>query len=491
MKSDMVFSNEYKISTTDFKKDKFLSEDILTYLIKEAYYNKLVSDIGDIDFNKNATNKTSLKEISNLFCDNIILYGLIKQDNIYYNKNRILIKESVIGYYNKTVKEVFNKHGIKLHLLNVKTKLPISINSNCNTVQQISKYEYELKDFAYISIVKVELAEIDFKLLIKKLLDILEELKDGIYFLKLKDLDITTDCIGNMDKIKIESYIENNLNLENIKIIENNNTVGINCLTFMDYTDKDVITRKKFYNKYICQLTSCSISSKYGNNIFSLLYNPTNKNLINSLVKCKDSGITRLEITIYSNIVYSYEKYLKIFNNLNKIKNAKIFYKQSYKNQFLELERNIKNSLLIYCKHTEIYTYVYYINNLTSKYITIQAKNKNITKEYIIEKHSFVNRICNYLEYDYDEENINIKLERYLKVNRKTHITKYNSFKSIIKEDINLEDFGFNFVEIIFTYNKDKLSLKLENNITKLDENFNVEFLTNDLKKIRRKIYLR
>ena len=126
----------------------------------------------------------------------------------------------------------------------------------------------------------------------------------------------------------------------------------------MDYTDKDVITRNKFYNKYICQLTSCSISSKYGNNIFCLLYNPTNKNLINSLVKCKDSGITRLEITIYSNIVYSYEKYLKIFNNLNKIKNAKIFYKQPYKNQFLELERNIKNSLLIYCKKTEIYTYV-------------------------------------------------------------------------------------------------------------------------------------
>ena len=284
-----------------------------------------------------------------------------------------------------------------------------------------------------------------------------------------------------MDKIKIESYIENNSSLENIKIIENNNTVGLNCLTFMDYTDKDVITRNKFYNKYICQLTSCSISSKYGNNIFSLLYNPTNKNLINSLVKCKDSGITRLEITIYSNIVYSYEKYLKIFNNLNKIKNAKIFYKQSYKNQFLELERNIKNSLLIYCKNTEIYTYVYYINNLTSKYITIQAKNNNITKEYIFEKYSFVNRICNYLEYDYDEENINIKLERYLKVNGKTHITKYNSFKSNIKEDINLEDFGFNFGEIMFTYNKDKLSLKLENNITKVDENFNVKFLTKDL----------
>ena len=145
-------------------------------------------------------------------------------------------------------------------------------------------------------------------------------------------MDITTDCIGNMDKIKIESYIENNLNLENIEIIENNNTVGLNCLTFMDYTDKDVITRNKFYNKYICQLTSGSISSKYGNNIFSLLYNPTNKNLINSLVKCKDSGITRLEITIYSNIVYSYEKYLKISNNLNKIKNAKIFHKKSYKN---------------------------------------------------------------------------------------------------------------------------------------------------------------
>ena len=103
--------------------------------------------------------------------------------------------------------------------------------------------------------------------------------------------------------------------------------------------------------------------------------------------------------------------------------------------------------------------------------------------KYIIEKYSYVNRICNYLEHDYDEENINIKLERYLKVNGKTHITKYDSFKSIIKENINLEDFGFNFGEIIFTYNKDRLSLKLENNITKLDENFNVKFLTKDLRK--------
>ena len=123
------------------------------------------------------------------------------------------------------------------------------------------------------------------------------------------------------------------------------------------------------------------------------------------------------------------------------------------------------------------------MNNLTSKYNTIQAKNKYITKEYIIEKYSFVNRICNYLEYDYDEENINLKSERFLKVNGTTCITKYNSFKSIFKEDINLENFGFNFGEIIFTYNKDKLSLKLENNITKLDNNFNLKFLTKDLRK--------
>ena len=112
MKQHSGISNTYKISAKDFKKDKNLCEDILTFLIKEAYYNKLVSDIGDVDFNKDVTNKTSLKEISNLFCDNIILYGLIKQNNIYYDKNRILIKESVIGYYNKTVKEVFDKHGI-------------------------------------------------------------------------------------------------------------------------------------------------------------------------------------------------------------------------------------------------------------------------------------------------------------------------------------------------------------------------------------------
>ena len=83
--------------------------------------NKLVSDIGDIDFNKNTTNKTSLKEISNLFCDNILLYGLIKQDNIYYNRNRILIKESVIRYYNKTVRVKQNIRVIQNILFHVKS----------------------------------------------------------------------------------------------------------------------------------------------------------------------------------------------------------------------------------------------------------------------------------------------------------------------------------------------------------------------------------
>ena len=71
----------------------------------------------------------SLKPITPLFCDSLILYGLLKNEDVNCRHNVWYINTSVVSFYNKKVKELFEKYNIKLNHLNVKSKLPISIKN--------------------------------------------------------------------------------------------------------------------------------------------------------------------------------------------------------------------------------------------------------------------------------------------------------------------------------------------------------------------------
>ena len=234
-----------------------------------------------------------------------------------------------------------------------------------NTVKQIEEYEREnLNNYSFISIVKIELAEFPFNILLEKLHLILNELEICNYKLKLKDLDITQDCKYVLDKEELISYI---IDLEDkISVVNNDHTVGKNCVTFI-YNKNGIVLRTKFYNKYICQLTSCGVSSCLGNNVGDMLYNVNNSKLRDTFLKTKDDGITRIETTIYSNNIYSMDYYIKTMSHINNIRDSNIFYKTSFKDQFKALEEEIKNSLIIRDKNNNKFTFVSWINILTRK----------------------------------------------------------------------------------------------------------------------------
>ena len=65
-------------------KNKYCSEDVTKKFIKECYYNNFVSNIADVNVNKYySKNNLSLKPITPLFCDSLILnFHMITNTNL-------------------------------------------------------------------------------------------------------------------------------------------------------------------------------------------------------------------------------------------------------------------------------------------------------------------------------------------------------------------------------------------------------------------------
>ena len=404
---------------------------------------------------------------------------------INYRHNVWYINTSVVSFYNKKVKELFEKYNIKLNYLNVKSKLPISIKKFGNTVKQIEEYEREnLNNYSFISIVKIELAEFPFNILLEKLHLILNELETCNYKLKLKDLDITQDCKYVLDKEELISYIKD-LEEDIISVVNNDHTVGKNGVTFI-YNKNGIALRTKFYNKYICQLTSCGVSSCLGNNVGDMLYNVNNSKLRDNFLKTEDDGITRIETTIYSNNIYSMDYYIKTMSHIDNIRGSNIFYKTSFKDQFKALEEEIKNSLIIHDKNNNKFTFVYWINILTRKYISISSNSKKITLESIVDRYAYKDKQCYILEYEDKDGKLDYNIRLFIKYNADTCISKYNSFYSVFDIELDLKNYGFNYGDLQLYYNNKKPSNSITNNIKEiLDTEIKHEFV---IEKYRKKL---
>ena len=75
-------------------------------------------------------------------------------------------------------------------------------------------------------------------------------------------------------------------------ILNNNNLVGRNCLTFITSSIYGNV-RYKFYNKFVPSIESPSVRGKVGNHFSDWIDNPE-QILKESINKCKDAGILRL-----------------------------------------------------------------------------------------------------------------------------------------------------------------------------------------------------
>jgi len=299
-----------------------------------------------------------------------------------------LVKKPACGGYNSILRYNFSEFKLAGH--GVKAKNPYLLNSDIKTasgVKQVigvdlEKYkEYENPVFIPF---KVELADVKIETLLHELPKILERLKKDNYY--LLDLDITLDIAGIFNKEEMIKYLvssfpfslpRENIEKDNI-IVDNNKTVGIDCLTRLNEN-----SRVKVYNKFVCQMTSPGVNKQLGNHIINFLNCPDKrlKETFGSELAHKN-GITRLEATIYNYANNDFdidEKYiplhcLKILEkNISSFLKAP-FYSVSISRMWKKLTDTLENSFCVVDTTSKRLNYVYRANKNISKLTGINIK---------------------------------------------------------------------------------------------------------------------
>jgi len=499
---EAIYQSVYNVETKELlglNNKHYVSKKVIRHLIKEnGYNNNLVSDISKVDYNKYYEQKhKKLEPIGVRFIDNIMLFSLVQPQYLEkgrggqlkllqreYGNINIKIKEKFIKYKIDVVKKggVTGKNPLFLYGKDGAGDTRKFILKTLDKRPEIKKFYIrtcfteEAKNKIVAVPYKVELADIPADEVIDKLPLILEELKE--HNIWLMDADYTQDYRGNLHQEELKNYLlsrgfrmEKTARRENKTIIDNDKSVGNNCLTFVTEF-KDVKIRCKLYNKYVCQLTSGSVNNVLGCHLLDLVQHKT-ETLRTTFNNGEMTGVTRLEITFYSNKLYDKQFYNNALDYLEELTaNKPLFYHTPFKNQFKALEEQIDNSLCIFDRTTETFYYIYYVNLLTGKLTGIRYENRrkknpvtckkefvpyteehiNKRKNLIISSYSYKNKPIYYLEITHTADSITVTKETYLKLEGDTYLTNPVNFDTATLEndEINFNRYGLNYGEIKF-----------------------------------------
>ena len=264
-----------------------------------------LNQTGNVDYNENGKlDGVGFERVTDKFVDNFLFGVLVPDYHTEKVKNKRMRKYSFIGSQNRKIREILNANGlekcvvkaISFHLVEHPQK-DMLLNMPDQNKNKDAKIYYE-------QVFKIACPNIDYAAVMKFLRNVDY---NGFGFF-LKDVDITLDYAGSFDKYKcidhltsFEDFREQG-SLENGEeyprtIIDNDATVGKNCLTWMEEVD-GYTTRQKIYNKMVQMLECKSVRSKVGAH-WKDWVNQKGTRLAKARDQAKDRGLTRAEVTFY------------------------------------------------------------------------------------------------------------------------------------------------------------------------------------------------
>lgn len=435
----------------------------LWFLTENIDNNNLITDVGNISYAGGEQRTDTFLPITELFCDNIMVVKITGFADCEGDlKKQFKVKSEICGLFNSYLRGTFNKFPLARH--GVKAKLPLSLDGKTKTAQgvrQVIGKDINIIKAKYTDPVaipyKIELADVKLETLIADLPEIMQHLEKEHYY--LTDLDITQDFAGIFNKVEMTDYLTSNFNFCHIgeykkdynKIVDNNHTVGIDCLTWL--TDN---CRVKIYNKFICQITSPGVNKTIGNHIVDFLNCP-DKRLKDTFASelAKDCGITRLEATIYNYSIdgkeqtYNPLEDCKVLMDKNKCYFEKApFYAVPIRKMWTKLTDTLQNSCCVV--FNDILQYVYWGNKNTRKLTGIQInlpKNPNERDKlikYVLSAFSLNCLPINYVKIIEDNSNVdNVSFihTSFIKSGC-TYFTKSYTPYSTLPDEINIQESG-------------------------------------------------
>ena len=366
----------------------------LWFLTENLNDNNLVTDIGNINYTNGEARLEGIDPLTDMFCDNLMLIKITDFDNCEGNLNsRFKLNKEMCGSFNLYLRGVFKRFTQAKH--GVKTKLPFSLEKNTKRTEGILEVigkDLNLLRQKYKNPVvvpyKIDLADAKLVELLEALPEILEKLALEHYY--LLDLDITQDFTGIFNKREMCQYLTKHYNFvyageyqDGCNVIVNNDaTVGIDCLTWLNSN-----SRIKIYNKFVCQITSPGVTKQLGNHIIDFIRCP-DKRLRETFAMeaAQNKGITRLEATIYN---YGHGVFDPI-KDCKRIMEHSIIYFQNapfYAVPLFKMWSKITDSLQNSCclVYNDLLQYVYWGNSNTKKLTVVQIKLAGKDKDKLVQ----------------------------------------------------------------------------------------------------------
>lgn len=382
---------------------KDLPDKVVEHIFRQNI-GKAIADVGDISYKDYADNKTPIKleQITDAFCDNLIVYMLYPEEDLRKSKgNKAILNQTLLGNFNKIIRDAFVENNVRPTIINGKHTSKICKSNNLKdriTEEQLERasklmgttYNKKItRENDYLITFKVDLMDENLEKIMEHLPAILKQLEGkGIY---LSDIDITIDYAGTLDKPELINYLTQHLGYRlqgehqegDRTILDNDRTVGTNCLTYI-YNSKQATVRAKLYNKFVCQLTSPGgVCKEHITNFIDCPTKRLGEVFANDLANAR--GITRTEITIYIGTTLDYEEITEFMREAYEIIEKPLFYTVPLKNQYRAITERIQrlgNTLCIVDRTNRKFYTAYYANKITGKIVGTNTdyKTPNNTK---------------------------------------------------------------------------------------------------------------
>ena len=340
---------------------------------------------GHLDFNKyGKRDGVGFANVTEKFVDNFILSVLLPE---YNTKNGANV---FVGSQNRTIRELLNVNGLK----NCQVKAIALCKTENPSLELLNAMPNKNKDvhcsMYFVQQFKIACPNVDY-------FAVLEFLRSRKYETRgfiLKDFDVTLDYSGSFDK---DEVIEHLVGTKNFKvqgeddfasrvIIDNNRTVGRNCLTFME-TVNGITTRQKIYNKMVQMLECKSVRSSVGCHWKDWVCQKDTR-LAVARDKSTNRGLTRAEVTFYvkdgeipiedeiDSVLYKIVEYIP----------RELVFSTPYSAVWKSYCENFKHSLVCIDRLQDIGLVVYSYNELTENISGFVHENWSEKEKWCLEK---------------------------------------------------------------------------------------------------------
>lgn len=268
----------------------------LEKIAKENSLNKT----GSINYNKyGEKDDIGFTPCSEKFVDNFLFYVLVPDYFVTAQKHY-----TEVGVVNKHIRDMLTRCGLqkcKVKAISLSSLKKQPLEEELDKVygrikaKETGETKYHVQEF------KIACADEQYS-------DVLAFLRSDEYKLRniyLKDIDVTMDYSGSFDKEEVIRHLTTNKGFRmqgdqvdaNRTILDNNDDVGNNCLTYMESVD-GMTTRCKIYNKMVQMLESKSVRETVGQHWKDWVCQKDTR-LAKARDLAKHRGLTRAEVTFY------------------------------------------------------------------------------------------------------------------------------------------------------------------------------------------------